>query len=349
MNVRLSWRQIAIIASLIVATLVNLPLITLTTHSHWVTVPGVPDASFTLSRLIFHILFTFFFIELNRYVLTNKLYQSRISLIGWFGINFLLYVFLVGVFITIVLSWYAERPVLVIATSYFRSFFVWLTALLIGNFLTVLQQNRAMQAENEQLKQQRLQAQLDALKAQLNPHFLFNSLNALSSLIREGGPASQQYLARLSQVLRYSLQVQQQTLVPFAEEMQFTAAYSYLLTIRFGNNLRIDNELSAQAPWQIPPMSLQLLIENAVKHNIVSNARPLTIRLTTDGDNYIAVSNMNQPKAEPADGTGNGLANLNSRFQLLTGQPIQISQTDSEFCVRLPIIPISNHELSKPN
>ncbi|WP_338868743.1 histidine kinase [Spirosoma sp. SC4-14] len=349
MNVRLSWRQIAAIASLIVAVLVNLPLITLTTHSRWVAVPGVPDSSFTFSRLFFHTLFTFFFIELNRYVLPKKLYRSRMNLVGWYGINFLLYLFLVGLFVVVVLFWYSERPLLVIITSYFRTFFVWITALVLGNFLTVLQQNRAMQAENEQLKQQSLQAQLDALKAQLNPHFLFNSLNALSSLIREGGPASQQYLTKLSQVLRYSLQVQQQTLVPFAEEMQFTAAYSYLLTIRFGSNLRIDNELPDQAPWQIPPMSLQLLIENAVKHNIVSNTRPLTIHLTTDGDNkYIAVSNVNQPKTEPADGMGSGLANLNSRFQLLTGQSIQLSQTDGEFCVRLPIIPLSNHELSNP-
>jgi two-component system LytT family sensor kinase len=341
MTIRFSWRQIAGIAALIVATLVNLPLFGLTSRSRLAVVPpGAPDVGLALSRLVFHLAFTFFFIELNRRVLTRKSYAPRFGLPGWYALNFLLFLVLTGLFVIIVLPWYPERPILVITTSYFRSFFVWVTALLLANFLTVLQQNRTIQLENELLKQQNLQAQLDTLRAQLNPHFLFNSLNALSSLIREGGPKSQQYLAKLSQVLRYSLQVQQQSLVPFAEEMQFTSSYSFLLTIRFGDNLQIDNQLPADAPWKIPPMSLQLLIENAVKHNIVSSSRPLTISLATDtAHEYIIVRNVYQPKPEPADGMGSGLSNLDSRFRLLTSKSIQISRTDGEFIVQLPIIP----------
>lgn len=343
MDLRLSWQQIAGVASLLVAILVNLPLVTLTTRSRWAMVPGVPDAMFSLSRLGFHFVFTFFFIELNRRVLTAKSYRPRLSLTGWYGVNFLLFTVFTGVFIVCVLPWNAERPMLVISSSYFRTFFVWLTALLIGNFMTVLKDNRTMQLEKEVLKREKLQAQLDALRGQLNPHFLFNSLNALSALIREGGPKSEQYLAKLSQVLRYSLQVQQQSLVSFSDEMQFTVAYSFLLTIRFGNNLLIDNQLPAQAPWKIPPMSLQLLIENAVKHNIVSNTRPLPITLATDPMNeYIVVSNAYQPKVEPVEGTGSGLSNLDSRFRLLTGKSIQISRTDEEFRVHLPIIPFDS-------
>ncbi|GAB4032298.1 sensor histidine kinase [Spirosoma gilvum] len=347
MNVRLSWRQIAGVASLIIGVLVNLPLLRLTAKARLSFLPGAPDVGpgLAVSRLIFHVLFAFFIIELNRYVLGRKLYRTRLGLLGWYGINFLFYVFLTGAFAVLLVVWYPDRPMLVVITSFFRSFFVWVTALPIGYFLTVLQENRAMQAENEQLKQQSLQAQLDALRAQLNPHFLFNSLNALSSLIREGGPRSQQYLARLSQVLRYSLQVQQQTLVPFADEMQFTAAYSYLLSIRFGDNLCIENALPAQASWQIPPMALQLLIENAVKHNVVSNARPLTIRLTVDTTNEcIVVSNVNQPKSEPIDGMGSGLSNLDSRYRLLTGKSIQIVRTKDEFAVLLPIIPLTSEQ-----
>ncbi|MVM41719.1 hypothetical protein GO730_35335 [Spirosoma sp. HMF3257] len=340
MNLRLSWRQISGIASLIVAVLVDLPLITLTTRSRWATVAGIPDAGFSLSRLIFHIFFTFFFIELNRYVLTNRSYRPRLSLAGWYGLNFLLFLVLTGLFVAFaVLPWYSERPILVVGSTYFRTFFVWLTTLLIGNFLTVLKQNRLMQAENEQLRQQSLQAQLDALRAQLNPHFLFNSLNALSALIHQDGPKSQQYLTKLSQVLRYSLQVNQQTLVPFADEMQFTSAYAYLLTIRFGSNLLIDNQLPNDALWEIPPMSLQLLIENAVKHNVVSSSRPLAISLAVDpAGQYLVVRNACQPKLESADGMGSGLANLDSRFRLLAGKPIQIVRTDDEFSVHLPII-----------
>ncbi|WP_080057711.1 sensor histidine kinase [Spirosoma aerolatum] len=345
MNSRLSWRQIAAVASLIIGVLVNLPLLRLTARARLSFLPGAPDVGpgLAVSRLIFHVLFAFFFIEINRYVLGRKLYRNRFGLVGWYGINFILYVFLTGAFVALLVLWYPDRPMLVVITSYFRSFFVWVTALPIGYFLTVLQENRAMQAENEQLKRQSLQAQLDTLRAQLNPHFLFNSLNALSSLIREGEPKSQQYLAKLSQVLRYSLQTQQQTLVPFADEMQFTSAYSYLLTIRFGTNLRIENALPAQAPWLIPPMSLQLLIENAVKHNVVSNARPLTIHLTTDPTHeWIVVRNARRPKAEPTDGMGSGLSNLDNRYRLLTGKSIQLIRTDNEFSVHLPIIPLTS-------
>ncbi|GAB4016409.1 sensor histidine kinase [Spirosoma koreense] len=344
MNVRLSWRQIAGLASLVVAVLVNLPLLRLTARSRLAFLPGAPDVGpeLAVSRLVFHFAFAFAVIELNRYVLSRKAYPFRVGLPGWYALNLLFFLLITALYIILVWPWYGERPVLVIITVYFRSFFVWLTALLLGNFLVVLQQNRDMQLENERLKQQNLQAQLDALRGQLNPHFLFNSLNALSSLIREGGPKSQQYLTRLSQVLRYSLQAQRQSLVPFEEEMRFTMAYTYLLTIRFGRNLLIENELPDQAPWQIPPMALQLLIENAVKHNVVSNAHPLTITLLADpADQSVLVRNVYQPKAEPADGMGSGLANLDSRFRLLTGRPIQITRTDSEFSVCLPILPLS--------
>lgn len=301
-----------------------------------------------LSRFVFHFALAFCFIEVNRYYLRRQQKGKR-RLLLWYTANFLLFLVLCGLFALILLAGYTSRPLLAIGTSYFHSFFVWLAAVLIGNFITVLQENRDIQAENALLKQQSLQAQLDSLKAQLNPHFLFNSLNALSSLIREGGPKSQQYLTKLSQVLRYSLQVQQQTLVPFADEMQFTMAYMYLLTIRYGTNLLIENQLPQQAPWFIPPMSLQLLIENAVKHNVVSTARPLTIYLTVDEDKtHLVVYNPIQPKAAPAEGMGNGLMNLDSRFRLLTSKPIRIRQTTESFWVYLPILTAasSSHRVS---
>ncbi|KAA9356468.1 sensor histidine kinase [Larkinella humicola] len=340
MNARFSFRQISGIASVIVAVLVNLPLIRLANQTQLAVIPGLPDTVFLVVRVLFQIAFTFFFIELNRYVLIRKRYEPWLNLAGWYGINFLLFLAINALFVALVLPWYPERPILVLVTTYFRGFFVWGTALLVANFLTVLQQNRSMQTENERLKRESLQAQLDGLRAQLNPHFLFNSLNALSSLIREGSANTQPYLSKLSQVLRYSLQVQNRSLVPFAEEMQFTMAYSFLLTMRFGANLQIYNELPVEVSWLIPTMSLQLLIENSVKHNVISNVKPLTIRLSIDlSGAFIRVSNSYQPKPEPADGTGMGLSNLENRYRLLTGKAIQIVRTEREFSVHLPIIP----------
>ncbi|GAB3258704.1 hypothetical protein GCM10027347_22230 [Larkinella harenae] len=343
MYTHFSFRQIAAVASLVVASLVNLPMLTLANRPLWPPVPGLPDVFYQLTRLLFHLVFTYFFIELNCYGLSEKKYRTWSNLSGWYGFNFVLFVVITGVFVAMLLPWYPQRPVLVMVATYFRTFFVWGTALLIANFLTVVQQNRRFQSENERLKQEKLQAQLDGLRAQLNPHFLFNSLNALSSLIREGSSNTQPYLSRLSQVLRYSLQVQHRPLVSFAEEMQFTTAYLFLLAIRFGDNLRIENALPTQAAWLLPPMSMQLLIENAVKHNVISRAKPLTIHLLPGpAGSYIEIRNNYQPKAEFVDGTGLGLSNLESRFQLLGGKSIQIFRSEHEFCVRLPIIPATH-------
>ncbi|OIN56238.1 hypothetical protein BLX24_25925 [Arsenicibacter rosenii] len=294
---------------------------------------------FFVLRFLFYSAFAFFFIEFNRWGLTRRPMQGALQLIGWLTVNMLLYGVIIGLFVVLVMKTLPNYPVLVAFTAYFRGFFIWLVALLIGYFLNVLDQNRTMLAENERLKQQTIQAQFNALRDQLNPHFLFNSLNTLSSLIREHSELSQPFVQKLSQVLRYSLQVQQQKLVPIAEERQFTAAFAFLLHMRFGEQLRIIDELPDNPPWLIPPMTLQLLIENAVKHNVISRARPLTILMQSDdAGGVIRVSNPYQPKAEPTDGTGTGLANLDTRIKLLTGQSIRIACQHDTFTVSLPII-----------
>lgn len=340
MHSRLSLRQIAAIAAILVALLTNLPLINLLPKARLSLFQGVPDVLFFGLRFLFYSAFAFFFIEFNRWILTRRAMQNPLQIIGWFALNVLLYVFLIGLFLALVVKTIPNYPVLVAFTAYFRGFFIWLVAILIGYFLKVLDQNRTMLAENERLKQQTIQAQFNALRDQLNPHFLFNSLNTLSSLIREHSELSQPFVQKLSQVLRYSLQVQQQKLVPIADERRFTEAFAFLLHMRFGEQLRIIDELPDNPPWLIPPMTLQLLIENAVKHNVISRTRPLTVLVQCDeAAGVIRVTNPYQPKAEPSDGTGTGLANLDSRMQLLTGRGIRIVHQQDSFTVYLPIIP----------
>lgn len=196
--------------------------------------------------------------------------------------------------------------------------------------------------ENQQLHAENILSQYEVLKNQLNPHMLFNSLNTLQSLTREDPDKAQEYIGELSRVLRYTLQDNESLAVTLQDEMKFISAYIFLLKMRYEDNLifdiQVDNSLHS---FCLPPMSLQILIENAVKHNEISSRHPLTIRIFTDKEQGVSVSNAIQPKLTKTSGTGIGLANLSKRYRLLFNSEIQISE-DTLFTVRIPLI---NHSL----
>ncbi len=192
-------------------------------------------------------------------------------------------------------------------------------------------------AENLQLQSENIRNQYEALKNQLNPHMLFNSLNTLRSLVREDQDRAQNYIQELSKVLRYTLQSNEGQLVTLHEEMKFVSAYIFLLKMRFENNLifdiHIDNKYNS---YHLPPMAIQMLIENAVKHNEISNRNPLTIVIQTLDADCICVSNKLQPKINSNPGMGVGLANLGKRYQLLLQKDITIKK-NTDFSVIVPL------------
>ena len=189
-----------------------------------------------------------------------------------------------------------------------------------------------------------LRNQYEVLKNQLNPHMLFNSLNTLRSLVRENQDKAQDYIQELSRVLRYTLQSNESQCVSLREEMEFVSAYIFLLKMRFENNLQFDIQISnAYEEYLLPPMAVQVLIENAVKHNEISNRKPLTIHITTDDNGNLSISNDIQPKWTATSGTGIGLANLAKRYRLLFKRDIQITE-DREFTVCIPLIEKSQLE-----
>ena len=195
-----------------------------------------------------------------------------------------------------------------------------------------------MLMENEQLRTENLRNQYESLKSQLNPHMLFNSLNTLYSLIREEPDKAEHFVQELSKVLRYTLQDNESHCVTLQEEMAFVRSYLYLLEMRYEDNLHfeiaIDPSLMA---CKLPPMSVQLLIENAVKHNEISNRHPLTIIIQSEGD-QLRVSHVLQPKRSGhTSSTGIGLSNLNQRFQLLFQRTIEVKEEDHRFIVTLPL------------
>ncbi|MEY8706449.1 histidine kinase [Bacteroides faecichinchillae] len=202
----------------------------------------------------------------------------------------------------------------------------------------LIRRQQLVSIENEQLLAENLRNQYEVLKNQLNPHMLFNSLNTLQSLVRENQSKAQDYIQELSRVLRYTLQSNDSQSVTLRKEMDFASAYIFLLKMRFENNLQFDIQINKTLEnYLLPPMAVQVLIENAVKHNEISNRKPLTIHITTDNEGYLSVSNAIQPKWTATPGTGIGLANLAKRYRLLFKQDIQITE-DKEFTVCIPLI-----------
>ncbi len=192
--------------------------------------------------------------------------------------------------------------------------------------------------ENQQLHAENILNQYEVLKNQLNPHMLFNSLNTLRSLVRENQDKAQEYIQELSRVLRYTLQGNESQSVRLREEMDFVTAYIFLLKMRYEDNLIFDIQINkGLEEYYLPPMSIQMLIENAVKHNEISNRHPLVIHIATDAACGLYVSNPLQPKLTATAGTGIGLANLAKRYQLLFRQEILITE-DKDFTVRIPLI-----------
>ncbi|XWW45069.1 histidine kinase [Fibrella sp. USSR17] len=193
--------------------------------------------------------------------------------------------------------------------------------------------------EVETLSKAQLQAQLDALRQQVNPHFLFNSLNSLSVLIEEDSKQAGAYAEELSSVYRYLLRANETPLVTLATELNFVNSYYHLLKTRHGEALTlVTHILPGMEDRQIPPLTLQLLIENAVKHNVILPDKPLTIDLLTDEANHLIVRNNVQRKVTRVLSTGVGLSNILSKYQML-GQPAPIIEDDGrEFSVLLPLV-----------
>ena len=190
----------------------------------------------------------------------------------------------------------------------------------------------------EELARATTQAQFEALRQQLDPHFLFNSFNTLASLIEPENEAAQDYLERLSDVYRYVLETRERETVPLEEELRFLEAFVHLVRVRFRDNLRVEADVPAAA-WgrHLPALSLQLLVENAIKHNEVSRARPLTIRIYQKGESLV-VENNRQPKRTLRTSTGVGLKNIVRRYALLTSEPVVIENDETVFRVQIPLL-----------
>jgi two-component system, LytTR family, sensor kinase len=192
-------------------------------------------------------------------------------------------------------------------------------------------------ADVERFRKESAEYQFEMLKLQLNPHFLFNSLNTLSSLVHDDTAKASEFIRRLSDVYRYVLENRNKELVPVREEMEFIRAFSYLQGLRFQGMIDFRFDVTERSlERKIAPMTMQLLVENAVKHNVASRKLPLQITITS-GDDELIVTNNLQPKEEQP-GTGVGLKNIISRYAFLTDRKVEIIREDHLFKVVIPLI-----------
>ncbi|HPE57893.1 MAG TPA: histidine kinase [Bacteroidales bacterium] len=202
----------------------------------------------------------------------------------------------------------------------------------------LLEKWRFSLAELERFKKENAEFQFESLRSQVNPHFLFNSLNTLSSLIYNDREKAEIFIRELSDVYRYILENRGSELVLFERELKIARSYLFLLGLRFEKNLMVEWQIEKKAESKlIAPLTLQLLIENAVKHNVISRKMPLTLKIEANEDKLTVRNNL-QRKEIKEYSSKLGLKNIQSRYSFLTSGIVDIYETDSEFVVKIPLI-----------
>jgi sensor histidine kinase YesM len=217
-----------------------------------------------------------------------------------------------------------------------------MTTILIYNVLYALlysyQQYAFAQIDKIRRDRKQLELQFEVLKSQLSPHYLFNSLNTISSLIYKDTPSAEQFVRRLAQTYQYILSSQEKRYVQLDEEVDFVQSYYYLLRIRFQQQLQVEINLPSNIMRsKIPPLTLQILVENAVKHNTISNENRLFIYISAQDNTYLRVMNTKTGNAQNIQSFRVGLDNIRKRYAFFTDKRIEITD-DEKFIVALPVI-----------
>lgn len=284
---------------------------------------------------------TFLFIALDRFFINERFSKKRI-VIGFVSSFFLslFVIFILRLIITIVFENHTilyfftnESPSDYIIASVF-TFII----LLIVHFLYIYKGYQENKVKEQKIIAGTANAKFESLKNQIDPHFLFNSLNVLSSLIEENPENAQRFTTSLSKIYRYVLEQKDKELVSVEEELAFAKTYMNLLKMRFENSLFYEVPTSILNPEaKVVPLSLQLLLENTVKHNVVSEQKPLHIRIYIEG-NYLAIQNDYQKKEVLQERKGVGLQNIINRYGIITNRKVLIEQNEQAFTVKIPIL-----------
>ncbi len=206
---------------------------------------------------------------------------------------------------------------------------------LLSNTVLFFKNWKESAVQHEILKREQLALQYETLKSQVNPHFLFNNLNSLTSLINSSPDKATDFVKKLSDVYRYVLDQKNHEFVALSDELKFVESYVYLHKIRFGENLQVQVEIKPQQ-YKVIPLSVQLLVENAIKHNEISDHKPLSIRIY-EKDDYLVVENKLQKKSG-SEGSGTGLQNISARYGFFSDRKVIIGFNTEMYKVSIPLL-----------
>lgn len=308
-------------------------------------VPKIAEKHFNLYETVVNSAVTFLFSIFVWYysMYTLPAYSSRDVAKG-FSLMRLLKTMAIGVGVMFILAYVQQLllshlefgPVMLMIEV--RGILISLTFYMFIHLLYQNYHNQQVSIALERSKMDNLGAQYELLRQQVNPHFLFNSLNTLKYMVESHDKHSVDFILKLSDFYRFTLESRKADLIRLSEELKILESYTFLLKARFEEGMEID--IDVPQSWldsQIPPFTLQLLIENAIKHNIVSLDKPLRIRIFTENDQLVIENNL-QLKRFPEASTGLGLDNISQRYLHLANQSIQIIPTEQNFTVKLPRI-----------
>lgn len=212
-----------------------------------------------------------------------------------------------------------------------------ISGLSIGAIIFIVMLWQASLKREQKLREENLIFQNETLKTQINPHFLFNSLNTLSSLIVTKPELAEEFITRLSSIYRYILENSSKDKVPLEVELSFIENYFFLHKIRDDGKIQLEIRINDFANYEILPVSLQILVENAIKHNKATRESPLKILIYTENKSIVVTNNL-QRMALQMKSTQIGLKNLNQRVSLITGKALVIEETDTDFTVKIPLV-----------
>ena len=207
--------------------------------------------------------------------------------------------------------------------------------------ISFLRQWKDSAVQSEQLKREKLATEYQALKNQVNPHFLFNSLNTLTSLVHKNPDTATSFIKKLSDVYRYVLEHEGEEVVDLQVELEFVNSYVFLQKIRHGESLQVQTYVSDCKGKFVIPLSIQMLVENALKHNIISEDSPLHIQIFCNGSDYLEVKNNLQKRNILDERKKRGLENIRSRYAFLTSKKFVTEENDKDFIVKLPLLTIN--------
>lgn len=220
---------------------------------------------------------------------------------------------------------------------FIKDLMLFIFSIFFSHLIDLIIRNQKKMEENKNLTIENFKNRYNALKNQTDPHFLFNSLNSLNGLIGYDDELAHEYVMQLSSVFRYTMQ--EHSVVALSDELEFTRSYIYLMKIRYADALLVDIRIPDIYPeYGILPVSIQTLVENAIKHNIVSRQKPLDLVIKLTDEETIVVENNYQPRKDVTAGNGVGLPNLNERYWLMFRKNINIHADDDIFRVEIPLI-----------